>query len=368
MLDNATNILDGTTTPIDFGTTTSGNSVVKTFTINNTGNDVLSLSTPTLPTGFTLIGDFPTSVAASSTANFQLQLDATAVGNPSGTISFANNDSDENPFDFAIAGVVNPVPNPRPTITNVTSTAPNGKFTVGQVIPINITFSENVFVNCTPQLVLETGALDAVVNFSSGSGTNTLTFNYKVGLTDATADLDYLSRTALNLNNGTIEDADGNNAVLTLPTPGTTGSLSANKAIEIPAFNIIAGTNRRDNLTGTNLSDRLIGEQGNDILTGGGGADEFVYKRIQDRADTITDFQPGIDKIVMTNLLASFNYSGSNPIADGIISFSSRGRNTVLLLDPDGADGSALARSYITFRNVSVADLNNPNNNNFVFS
>ncbi len=295
-----------------------------------------------------------------------MQLDAAAAGNPTGTISFANNDSDENPFDFAIAGTVNPLPNLKPIVTNVTSTAPNGKYTIGQVIPINVTFSENVFVNGTPELVLETGALDAVVKFSSGSGTNTLTFNYKVGVTHTTSDLDYVSRTALNLNNGTIEDADGNNAILTLPTPGTTGSLSANKEIQIPAFNIIAGTNRRDVLTGTNGSDRLIGEQANDTLTGGAGADEFVYNRIQDGFDTIKDFQPGIDKIVMTKLIATFNYSGSNPIADGIVSFSSRGSNTILLLDPDGADGSAHARSYISFRNLSVADLNNPNN--FVFS
>jgi predicted outer membrane repeat protein len=364
--NGTTSILDGTTTAIDFGSTTVGSAVTKTFTINNTGTSSLSLSTPTLPTGFTVLGIFPSSIAPGSTADFQLQLNATATGNPLGTISFANNDSDENPFDFAIAGTVNPVANLIPTITNVTSTAPNGKYTVGQVIPINVTFSENVFVNGTPQLVLETGVLDAVVNLSSGSGTNTLTFNYKVGVKDTTPDLDYLSRGALKLNNGAIEDADGNNAVLTLPTPGTPGSLSANKAIEIPAFKIIAGTNRRDNLTGTALSDRLIGEQSNDTLTGGGGADEFVYNRIQDRFDTITDFQVGIDKIVMTNLLASFNYSGSNPIADGIVSFSSQGSNTILLLDPDGTDGSALASSYITFINVSVADLNNPNN--FVFS
>ena len=37
---------------------------------------------------------------------------------------------------------------------------------------------------------------------------------------DTTSDLDYHSTTALKLNGGTIKDAGGNNAVLTLPIPG----------------------------------------------------------------------------------------------------------------------------------------------------
>jgi len=43
-----------------------------------------------------------------------------------------------------------------------------------------VTFSEAVTVTGTPQLTLETGATDRVVNYVSGSGTNTLTFNYTV--------------------------------------------------------------------------------------------------------------------------------------------------------------------------------------------
>ena len=33
----------------------------------------------------------------------------------------------------------------------------------------------------TPQLTLETGGSDAVVDYSSGTGSNTLTFNYTIG-------------------------------------------------------------------------------------------------------------------------------------------------------------------------------------------
>ena len=80
---------------------------------------------------------------------------------------------------------------------------------------------------------METGVTDRVVGYYSGSGTSTLTFNYKVLAGDTSNDLDYASTTALALNGGTIRDGWGNNGILTLPTPGATGSISASKALVI---------------------------------------------------------------------------------------------------------------------------------------
>ena len=94
-------------------------------------------------------------------------------------------------------------------------------------------FSETVTVTGTPQLTLETGTTDQVINYASGSGTNTLTFTYTVQAGDTSSDLDYQSTTALALNGGTINDAVGNNASLTLATPGAENSLGNNKAIVI---------------------------------------------------------------------------------------------------------------------------------------
>ncbi len=118
-------------------------------------------------------------------------------------------------------------------INGITSTRADGSYKVGDIIPIAITFDEIVNVNVTgiPQLILETGTLDAVVNYSSGSGTNTLTFDYTVNAGHNSADLDYISNAALVLNGGTITNAAGNNANLTLAAPGTTGSLGANNNI-----------------------------------------------------------------------------------------------------------------------------------------
>jgi Bacterial Ig-like domain len=118
-----------------------------------------------------------------------------------------------------------------PQVSSVTSSTVNGDYNAPDVISVQVVFSEIVNVTGTPQLTLETGATDAVVNYTSGSGTNTLTFNYTVASGDTSSDLDYVSTGSLALNGGTILDAANNVASLTLATPGAAGSLGANKAI-----------------------------------------------------------------------------------------------------------------------------------------
>jgi hypothetical protein len=120
-----------------------------------------------------------------------------------------------------------------PTITSVTSTTPNSTYTVGQIIPITVQFSEPVNITGIPQLTLATGGAATPVNYTSGTGTNTLIFNYTVAAGNTSPDLDYLSTAALALNSGTIRDTATNNAVLTLPAPSAANSLGANKALVI---------------------------------------------------------------------------------------------------------------------------------------
>ncbi|RZA00603.1 MAG: T9SS type A sorting domain-containing protein [Sphingobacteriaceae bacterium] len=121
----------------------------------------------------------------------------------------------------------------KPTVISVSSTADNRHYKVGDLISIRVNFSELVNVVGTPQLQLETGTTDRKVAYKSGSGGSTLFFDYTVQAGDLSADLDYLSTTALTLNEGTIKDAAGNEAILTLPAIGAAGSLSANKDLII---------------------------------------------------------------------------------------------------------------------------------------
>ncbi|HEY9694355.1 MAG TPA: lamin tail domain-containing protein [Oculatellaceae cyanobacterium] len=124
----------------------------------------------------------------------------------------------------------------------------------------------------------------------------------------------------------------------------------------------INGTSKRDVLTGLDESERIVGFEGHDLITGGGGRDEFIYKSFRDVGDRITDFEIGIDKIVLTELLDSLGYSGSDPFADGYIQLEQRGFGTSIQIDPDGSIGQGIFRPFIAVENTSATALNNTNN------
>ena len=113
-------ITDGDTTPsttdlTNFGSVSQGGAaVVRTFTVRNDGGSTLTLGTPTLPAGFSLMAGDPLvgSLAPGASDTFQVQMDTTSTGTKSGQISISNNDSNENPFNFSITGTVNATATP----------------------------------------------------------------------------------------------------------------------------------------------------------------------------------------------------------------------------------------------------------------
>jgi murein DD-endopeptidase MepM/ murein hydrolase activator NlpD len=107
----STYIVDGRTTPIDFGTVGQGGPPAQlTFTIENIGSTPLSTSELSLPGGFSLVGAFPGAIAAGSSAGFTVQLDTTAAGSQFGQISFQTNASDAPLFGFNVSGTVSGAP------------------------------------------------------------------------------------------------------------------------------------------------------------------------------------------------------------------------------------------------------------------
>src|SRR5207253_593353 len=116
------------------------------------------------------------------------------------------------------------------TVTNVSSTTANGTYGAGATITVTVNFSRAVTVTGTPQLALNSGG---TASYSSGTGTSTLSFAYTVAVTDYSPLLDYVATGSLSLNGGTIKDSNNNAATLTLASPGSTGSLSANKSFVI---------------------------------------------------------------------------------------------------------------------------------------
>ena len=115
----------------------------------------------------------------------------------------------------------------QPTVVSVSSTPTSTKYVSGQVVPIQIQFSEDVVVSGTPTLTLDTGATNSTqtASYYSGTGGDILTFKYTVQPGDDSPDLEYISRTALQFNDGIIEDPAGNILITTLPVLGTELSL-----------------------------------------------------------------------------------------------------------------------------------------------
>ena len=114
-------------------------------------------------------------------------------------------------------------------VTGVSSTEAPGIYDVGAVIPIQVTFSEPVTVTGVPQLALNAGS-SATAIYTGGNGSSTLTFSYTVASGQTTGDLDY-TLTALTLDGGTIEDANGDAASVALPSTGSDGLSTQNIAV-----------------------------------------------------------------------------------------------------------------------------------------
>ncbi|NBT19462.1 MAG: hypothetical protein EBT00_11950 [Proteobacteria bacterium] len=127
-------------------------------------------------------------------------------------------------------------------VTGVTASPSSGTLRTGATVTITVGFSQPVTVvtsGGTPRIAMGTGANGAArvpatyATYASGSGTTSLAFIYTVAPGDTASDLDYASTTSLEANGGTIRNADGFDATLTLAQPGQSGSISVGNAIVI---------------------------------------------------------------------------------------------------------------------------------------
>ena len=219
-----------------------------------------------------------------------------------------------------------------PVVTGVTSTTANGAYKVGAVISIQVAFGEAVTVTGTPTLALNTGA-SAV--YSGGSGTSTLTFTYTIAAGQNIGDLDYASTGALTIAGGSIRDSVGNNATLTLPAPGTAGSLGANKNIAVdtdaPTSTVASITFSAD--TGSGPTD-LVSAEGAQALSGSLNGIFFLGEKVEvslDNGGTWTDATAAEGGLTWS--LPGQTLTGSNTIK-------------VRVSDAAGNHGPELSRNY----------------------
>ena len=122
-----------------------------------------------------------------------------------------------------------------PTVDNVSSEDANILYQTGSNITIDVTFSEPVFVNTSggnPRIELETGNDDNFAIFSSGNGSNILSFVYTVAIGDCVPDLNYKNINSLDSHTqkgAIVDNTTVNEATLTLPSTDNSSSLGGNK-------------------------------------------------------------------------------------------------------------------------------------------
>jgi beta-glucanase (GH16 family)/Ca2+-binding RTX toxin-like protein len=119
--------------------------------------------------------------------------------------------------------------------------------------------------------------------------------------------------------------------------------------------NILTSNNYSSTLNGGDGNDIIIAGSRANVLTGGAGSDIFQFKSVPITAGRITDYKAGTDMLDLRGLFG--NYNGSNPVADGYLSFESDGAGgTRVYFDSDGA-GSSLKKLVTTLSGVSPSSL-----------
>jgi hypothetical protein len=112
-----------------------------------------------------------------------------------------------------------------PTVDSVSVPA-NGSYGVGQHLDFTVNFDEAMTIDTsggTPRIALTVGGSTVYADYASGSGSSALTFTYTVQAGDT--DSDGIVVGALSANGGTLRDAAGNDATLTLNSVGSTASV-----------------------------------------------------------------------------------------------------------------------------------------------
>jgi len=195
VLGNGVSIADGDTTPstadhTDFGATgVAGGTVIRTFTIANTGTGALALTgSPRVQVTGSHASDFAVtvqpsaSVAAGASTTFRVTFDPSGAGLRTARIVIANNDADENPFDFSIQGT-----GTTPLAIQTILAPPARSFRSGDVITVTVVLSEPATVSGKPTLPITFDGRTKQAVYTGGSGTDRLTFSYTVRRADNAA-------------------------------------------------------------------------------------------------------------------------------------------------------------------------------------
>ena len=245
---------------------------------------------------------------------YTFDVDVTAAGTltvsiPAGAALASSNNPGNAASDVYAVTVIDTMP----VVTSVY--ADNDAYMAGETIDITVTFDDAVTVDGTPQLTLETGVDDdddAVVDYSSGTDTTELVFQYTVGATHNSDDLNYVGTDSLKLNEGTIVARDYNNpASLALPAVDSDESLGGRDVIVdtiAPIFSSATGINNNQSVE-IILNEPVIGS--------------IVHSHFNVTGSLVGSFSRVVEPnillqlgLALVNASHTVSYTGESPVTD----------------------------------------------------
>jgi methionine-rich copper-binding protein CopC len=206
------------------------------------------------------------------------------TGNGSGTVGLnLANDTGLTPSisNEPFTGQTVTIDKTAPTVASVAVPA-NGTYRIGQTLSFTVNFSEAATVTGTPQLALTIGSTTRQANYASGSGSTALVFSYTIVSGDLDTDGVALNSTnALALNGGTIRDAVGNNATLTLNGVPSTAGILVDAVVPTVAITSSAGANNSTTTTTpipftVTFSESVTGFIASEVTVTGGSLSSFL--------------------------------------------------------------------------------------------
>jgi hypothetical protein len=140
--------------------------------------------------------------------------------NGSDTLTVTSNDAGHTGTDGVktdvdtVAITVTPIPDITSIVLSATG-AQNSTLNAGDVVTVTVTFDQAITVTGTPQLALNIGGTLVQANYTSGTGTTSLTFSYTIESGNTDGNGISVDANAFSTNGGTLMNAAGAAAILT---------------------------------------------------------------------------------------------------------------------------------------------------------
>ena len=225
-----------------------------------------------------------------------------------------------------------------PGVSGVSIASPpiGDTFERGDTVVATVTFNKGVDVTGTPQLALTIGTVTKQASYASGTGTASLVFRYVVVTADADADGLSIGATALVLNGGTIDVANGTvDAVLGLGAHALTNSTG---------HKVAGGTFTAASVSGVSLTSSPA------VATTYGRGERIEVQVTFNRRVTVT----GTPQVALTAGAQTRQADYASGTATHTLTF----RYTVVQADAD-TDGISIGASALALNSGTIADARN---------